>query len=72
MTANTFDSLAVARKLKDTGLDRAQAEAVSEELHAAAGTECGGLLTRRKLYRALWIQGGTVVAILTGLRFLPI
>ncbi|MDD9980288.1 MAG: hypothetical protein OXU81_02845 [Gammaproteobacteria bacterium] len=27
---------------------------------------------RADLYRALWIQGGAIVAILTALRFLPI
>ena len=27
--------------------------------------------TRADLYRALWIQGGAIVAILTALRFFP-
>ena len=27
---------------------------------------------RADLYRALWIQGGAIIAILTALRFLPI
>ena len=30
------------------------------------------LVTRGELYRALWIQGAGIVAILTALRFLPI
>ena len=28
--------------------------------------------TKADLYRALWIQGGAIVAILTALRFLPV
>ena len=34
MTAHTFDSLAVARKLDDSGLNHVQAEAIAEELRA--------------------------------------
>ena len=43
MTAHTFDSLAVARKLEDTGLNRAQAEAIAEELRAAVVAILAGL-----------------------------
>ena len=71
MTANTFDSLAAARKLEDAGLDRVQAEAIAEELRTAAGADRGELVTRGELYRALWIQGAGIVAILTALRFVP-
>ena len=72
MTAKTFDSLAAARNLEHAGLDRAQAEAIAEELRTAAGADRGELVTRGELYRALWIQGAGIVAILTPLRFLPI
>ena len=38
----------------------------------AVGADRGELVTRGEFYRALWIQGAGIVAILTALRFLPI
>ena len=41
------------------------------ETHRAA-TKADIASLRADLYRALWIQGGAIVAILTALRFLPV
>ena len=79
MAASTFDTLAAADRLRDAGFDDGQARAIVE-IHRDAET---GLATkadlhtlraelRADLYRALWIQGAGIIAILTALRFLPI
>lgn len=68
----TFDSLAAARALKAAGIDTEQAEAIAAQLLAAAEADQGELVTRGEFYRALWIQGAGIVAILGALRFLPI
>ena len=83
MTASTFDALAAARDLEAAGIERGQAEALAMQLRTVAGASHDALATRADLtnevavlradlYRALWIQGGAIVAILTALRFLPI
>ena len=79
MTASTFDILSAARKLEAAGIERRQAEAHAEALREAATADRDELATkadlaelRADLYRALWIQGGAIVAILAALRFLPI
>ena len=86
MTASTFDTLAAADRLREAGFDDGQARAIVG-IHQDAGadlvkiadldTRITGLDAklaelRADLYRALWIQGGAIVAILTALRFLPI
>ena len=72
ISAATFDSLAAARALKAAGIDAEQAEAIAAQLRAAAEADRGELVTRGEFYRALWIQGAGIVAILGALRFLPI
>ena len=79
MTATTFNPLEAARALEAAGVERKQAEAHAEALRLAATADRDEFTTkadlaelRADLYRALWIQGGTIVAILTALRFLPI
>ena len=119
MSSRRFDTLATARDLESTGIERGQAEAIAQ----AIGRDGGQLATRddvqrlearsaskedvqrlearsaskedierlearsaskedierleahfatkAELYRALWIQGGGIVAILTALKFLP-
>ena len=59
MTATTFNPLEAARDEFTTKADFAELRA-----------DLAGL--RADLYRALWIQGGAIVAILAALRFLPI
>ncbi len=70
MTASTFDALRAARDLEAAGFSREQAEAAAKAMQAAA--DRAELVTRGELYRAMWIQGAGIVAILTALRFLPI
>ena len=41
-------------------------------MQAAAGADRAELVIRGELYRALWIQGAGIVAILLVLRLLPI
>ena len=83
MTGSTFDSLTAARDLEAAGFERRQAEALAEAMRDVAGADRDEFATkadltttvavlRADLYRALWIQGGAIVAILTALRFLPI
>ena len=83
MTGTTFDSLTAARDLEAAGFERRQAKALAKAMRDAAGADREELATkadlttavavlRADLYRALWIQGGAIVAILTALRFRPI
>ena len=72
MSATTFDTLKAARDLEAAGVERRQAEAIAKAMRDAAGADRGEFVTRGELYRALWIQGAGIVAILTARRFLPI
>ena len=83
MTGTTFDSLTAARDLEAAGFERRQAGALAKAMRDAAGADREEFATkadlttavavlRADLYRALWIQGGAIVAIPTALRFLPI
>ena len=79
MSASTFDALTAARELKAAGLDAGQAEAIAAQLRTAAEADRGEFATKTdlagleaRMYRALWIQGGAIVTILTALRFLPV
>ena len=79
MTATNFDALQAARDLEAAGVERHQAEAIAASMRDAAGADREQFATkadlaelRADLYRALWIQGGAIIAILTALRFLPI
>lgn len=76
MNASTFDTLAAADRLRDAGFDDAQTRAIVD-IHRDAGE---GLATkadlaalkadlatlRADIYRALWIQGAGIVAIVGG------
>ena len=76
--ATTFNPLEAVRDLEAAGVERKQAEAHAEALRQAATADRDEFATkadiaelRADLYRALWIQGGAIIAILTALRFLP-
>ena len=81
MATSTFDALEASRKLRQAGIDDQHAEAIADQLRRAAGadldqlatrSDVSRLVTRGEFYRALWIQGVGIVAILTALRWLPI
>ena len=83
MTSSTFNPLAATHDLEAAGIERRQAEAIAEGMHKAATADRDEYATkadlnaaiatlRADLYRALWIQGGAIVAILTALRFFPV
>ncbi len=109
MSSRRFDTLATARDLEGTGIERGQAEAIAQaigrdggqlatrddierleartaskedvaRLEARTATKndierlearIAALPDRTELYRALWIQGAGIVAILATLEFLP-
>ena len=67
MTAPAFDTLATARDLEAAGLERRQAEAVVSAIGNAgdrATTKADLAALRAGSCRALWIQGGAIVAAL--------
>ena len=72
MTATNFDALQAARDLEAAGIERRQAEAIAASMRDTASADREQFATKADLDRALWIQGGAIVAILTALRFLPI
>ncbi len=74
----TFNPLAATRALEAAGIERRQAEAIAEGMREAATADRDELATKTdhaaleaRMYRALWIQGGTIVAILTVPRSFP-
>ena len=83
MTASTFSPLEAARDLEAAGIEAEHAEAIAEGMRRAVSADRDELATKADLaalearmtatlYRALWFQGGAIIAILTALRFLPI
>ena len=70
MTAPAFDTLATARDPEAAGLERRQAEAVASAIGNAgdrATTKADLAALRADFYRALWIQGGAIVATIAAL-----
>ena len=72
MSIATFDTHAAVRNLEASGVETRQAEAIVNAMASAAGANRDELVTRGELYKALWIQGAGIVAVLTALRFLPL
>ena len=46
MAASTFDALEASRKLKQAGIEQQHAEAIADQLRAAAGADPNQLATR--------------------------
>ena len=75
-TAPGFDTLSYARRLKDAGVDDAQAEAHAEAARdhvvevVATKADIARLedkmATKADLYRALWVQTGIIAGIILG------
>ena len=79
MTTPRFETFSAARALEKAGVERAQAEAIASAIGhtgeyatkadiSMLKSEISNLEAR--MYRALWIQGGAIVAILTALKLL--
>ena len=73
MSVATFDTLAAMRRLEAAGVDTAQAEAIIDTMRESAGELAtkGDIAASEQrmtatLYRALWIQGAGIVAIIGG------
>ena len=74
MTTPTFDTQASVSKLRSAGIDEPAANSIVELVSAATSplvtrdmlaTEIAGL--RADVYRALWIQGVGIVAVVGGI-----
>ena len=75
MTGTTFDTLAAAKTLREAGFENRQAEAVAGVMRHAVGADRDTLATkadiaalRADMYRALWIQGAGLVAVMAALK----
>ena len=77
MDATAYNSLATARRLREAGFDQKQAETIADELRGAVTADRDTLATKAdieaaiasleaRLYRAMWIQGAGIVAIVGG------
>ena len=73
MPSPLFDTLSAARALEAAGVERSQAEAIASAIgHSGEYTTKADLAAlesrlESRMYRALWIQGGAVVGIITAL-----
>lgn len=78
MTAPTFDTQAGVRKLRDAGLEEQAAESVVEVVGEATSPlvtrdalkmDLAGVESRLRadMYRALWMQGVGIVAVVGGI-----
>ena len=73
MPSPGFDTFSAARALEAAGVERRQAEAIASAIgHSgeyATKADLAALESRleSRMYRALWIQGGAIVAIITAL-----
>lgn len=67
MAAPTFDTQAGVRTLRSAGLDEDAAGAVVGVVVEATSSLVTRDMLRADLYRALWIQGAGIVAVLAGL-----
>ena len=73
MPSPSFDTFSAARALEAAGVERSQAKAIASAIgHSgeyATKADLAALESRleSRMYRALWIQGGAVVAIIAAL-----
>ena len=82
MAVATFDTHRAVRRLEAAGIEPIQAEAIMNEMRDAAGAGRDGLATKAdlaglrtdlaalegRLYRALWMQGAGIVAVVLAVR----
>ena len=81
MAESTFDALTAARDLKAAGFAPDQAEALAAQLRIAAGAGHAALATKAdleaglaglegRIYRALWMQGAAIAALILAAKLL--
>ena len=76
MPSPLFDAFSAARALEAAGVEPSQAEAIASAIgHSGEYTTKADLAAlesrlESRMYRALWIQGGAVVGIITALNLL--
>ena len=67
MAASTFDTLRIARALKDAGFDDAQSEAIVFAIQTSLGenvaTKSDLNELRADIYRAMWVLGAGLVGL---------
>ena len=68
------DTLTIAHELQEAGIEQQQAEAIAKAIgqgqdhdYLATKADLEPLATKAELYRALWLQGVGIVALLTAL-----
>ena len=78
MTDAAFDTLETVCDLEAAGVERAQAEAIAGAVRKAAGADRDALATKAdiaaleaRMYRALWMQAGAIVAVVALVKLLP-
>ena len=74
MNGTTFDTLAAAKTLREAGFENRQAEAVAGVMRHAVDADRDTIATKAdlafleaRLYRALWMQGAGIVAVMAAL-----
>ena len=72
MASPSFDTFSAARALEAAGVDRPQAEAIASAIgHSGEhATKADLAALESRMYRALWIQGSAVVAIVAALKLI--
>ena len=77
MTAGTFDTLTAAHDLEAAGFERRQAEAIAKAINhgderaaTKADLEAAIAGLRADLYRALWMQGAAIAALILAAKLL--
>ena len=84
MAASTFNPLETAHDLEAAGLERRQAEAIAEGMRRAATADRDELATKAdlaglradlaglegRIYRALWMQGAAIAALILAAKLL--
>lgn len=67
MTTPTFDTQAGVSKLRSAGIDEPAANSIVEVVSDATSPLVTRDMLRAELYRALWIQGVGIVAVMGGI-----
>ena len=72
MPSPSFDTFSAARALEAAGVERPQAEAIASAIGHSGDhdTKADLAALESRMYRALWIRDGAVVAIVTALKLL--